>query len=91
MQIRWLRKALRSLEQAHDFLAQENPEAAIQLVLKIRVATEKLASFPTMGRHGRIEGTKELVIFGSPYLVIYRVKGQRIEILRVLHGSRKYP
>ncbi len=91
MQIRWLRKALRSLEQAHDFLARENPEAAIQLVLKIRVATEKLANFPTMGRPGRVEGTKELVILGSPYLVIYRVKGQRVEILRVLHGSRKYP
>jgi toxin ParE1/3/4 len=91
MQIRWLRKGLRSLEQAYDFLAQENPEAAIQLVLKIRVATEKLANFPTMGRPGRVEGTKELVILGSPYLVIYRVKGQRVEILRVLHGSRKYP
>jgi toxin ParE1/3/4 len=91
MQIRWLRKALRSLEQAYDFLAQENPEAAIQLVLKIRVAAEKLANFPTMGRPGRVEGTKELVILGSPYLVIYRVKGQRVEILRVLHGSRKYP
>jgi toxin ParE1/3/4 len=91
VQIRWLRKALRSLEQAHDFLARENPEAAIQLVLKIRVATEKLANFPTMGRPGRVEGTKELVILGSPYLVIYRVKGQRVEILRVLHGSRKYP
>ncbi len=91
MPIRWLHKALRSLEQAHDFLARENPEAAIQLVLKIRVATEKLANFPTMGRPGRVEGTKELVILGSPYLVIYRVKGQRVEILRVLHGSRKYP
>jgi toxin ParE1/3/4 len=58
MPIRWLRKALRSLEQAHSFLAQESPEASIQLVLKIRVATEKLASFPTMGRPGRVDDTK---------------------------------
>jgi toxin ParE1/3/4 len=91
MPIRWLHKALRSLEQAHDFLAQESPEAAIQLVLRIRVATDKLANYPAMGRPGRVDGTKELVILGSPYLVIYRVKGQRVEILRVLHGSRKYP
>lgn len=91
MPIRWLHKALRSLEQAHDFLAQESPEAAIQLVFKIRVATDKLASYPAIGRPGRVDGTKELVILGSPYLVIYRVKGQRVEILRVLHGSRKYP
>jgi toxin ParE1/3/4 len=91
MPIRWLHKALRSLEQAHDFLAQESPEAAIQLVFKIRAATNKLASYPAMGRPGRVDGTKELVILGSPYLVIYRVKGQRVEILRVLHGSRKYP
>jgi toxin ParE1/3/4 len=44
-----------------------------------------------MGRSGRVDATKELVILGTPYLVIYRVKGKRVEILRVLHGSRKYP
>jgi toxin ParE1/3/4 len=83
MGIRWLRKALRSLEQAHDFLAQEHPEAAIQLVVKIQAGTEQLANFPA--------GTQELAIVGTPYVVIYRVKGKQIEIIRVLHGARKYP
>jgi toxin ParE1/3/4 len=91
MQVRWLRKALRSLEQAHDFVAQESPESAIQLVLKIQAAVAQLETYPMMGRPGRVDGTKELVILGTPYLVIYRVKGQRLHILRVLHGSRKYP
>jgi toxin ParE1/3/4 len=91
MQVRWLRKALRSLEQAHDFVAQESPESAIQLVLKIQAAVAQLETYPMMGRPGRVDGTKELVILGTPYIVIYRVKGQWVHILRVLHGSRKYP
>jgi toxin ParE1/3/4 len=91
MRVHWLRKALRSLEQAHDFVAETNPEAVIALVSNIRAATEQLESFPLMGRSGRVEGTRELIILGTPYLVIYRVRGNRAEILRVLHGSRKYP
>jgi toxin ParE1/3/4 len=91
MGIRWLRQALRSLEQAHDFLAQEHPEAAIQLVVKIQAGTEQLANFPAMGRPGRVAGTKELAIVGTPYVVIYRVRGKQVEIIRVLHGARKYP
>ncbi len=89
--IKWLRKALKSLEQAYDYIAEEDADAAIGAVLKIQVATEQLAEFPEMGRAGRVEGTRELVISNSPYIVIYRVKGKTVEILRVLHSSKRYP
>lgn len=89
--VKWLRKALKNLEQAYDYVAEENVEAAVGLVLKIHAATEQLAEFPMMGRAGRIDGTRELVITNTPYIVIYRVKGSSVEILRVLHSSRKYP
>lgn len=91
MKIRWLKKALRNLEQVHAFICQDNPEAAAQTILKIQRAVEHLVEFPFMGRTGRVEGTRELLIASTPYLLIYRVKGNAIEILRVLHSARKYP
>jgi toxin ParE1/3/4 len=89
--VKWLRKALKSLEQAYDYTAEADQTAAIALVLKIQSATQQLADFPLLGRVGRVDGTRELVIASTPYLVVYRVKGKTVEILRVLHGSRKYP
>lgn len=91
MQIKWLRKSLKNLEQAYDYVAEDDLDAAIGIVLKIRAATDQLAEFPMMGRTGRIEGTRELVIANTPYIVIYRTKGNAVQILRVLHSSRKYP
>ena len=89
--IKWLRKALKSLEQAYGYMAETDADAAIALVLKIQAATQQLAEFPMMGRVGRVDGTRELVITNSPYLVIYRVKGNAVQILRVLHASKRYP
>jgi toxin ParE1/3/4 len=42
-------------------------------------------------KSGRVEGTKELIISNSPYMIIYRVKGESVEILRILHTSKRYP
>ena len=89
--VKWLRKALKNLEQAYDYIAETNADAAISLVFKIQAATDQLSEFPMMGRTGRIDGTRELVIANTPYIVIYRVKGSAVEVLRVLHSSRKYP
>ncbi len=92
MQIKWLRKALKNLEQAYNYLSeQETPETASALILKIQKAAEQLSNYPMMGYLGRIEGTRELVIPQSHYIIIYRLKGESVEILRVLHASRRYP
>ncbi len=91
MQVRWLRKALRNLEQAHAYIAKDDPEAAIRTILKIQVAVDQLAQFPFMGRVGRVAGTRELVIINTPYFVIYGLTENTVEILRVLHTSRRYP
>jgi len=44
-----------------------------------------------MGCEGRVEGTRELVIGRSPFIAVYRIKGKRIEILRILHGAQRWP
>jgi toxin ParE1/3/4 len=91
MQVRCLRKALRNLEQVHAYIAKDDPEAAIRTVLKIQVAVKQLAQFPLMGRVVRVEGTRELVIINTPYFVVYGLKENTVEILRVLHTSKRYP
>jgi len=89
--VKWLRQALKNLKQAYDYIAEDDGDAAIGVVLKIQAATEQLAEFSTLGRVGRVENTRELVIANTPYIVIYRVRGNAVEILRLLHTSKRYP
>ncbi|MEA5578520.1 type II toxin-antitoxin system RelE/ParE family toxin [Anabaena sp. UHCC 0451] len=91
MQVKWLRRALRNLEQAHSYIFQDNPTAAQELIIKIQNAANQLENYPFMGKSGRVEGTRELIISNSPYILIYRVKEEPVEILRILHTSKRYP
>jgi toxin ParE1/3/4 len=91
MKIKWLKRAFQNLESIANYLQQNNPEIAIQIVLKIQTGIEKLADFPLMGRKGRVASTRELVIINTPYVVIYRIKNDNVEILRILHSAQKFP
>lgn len=91
MQVKWLRRALRNLEQEAAYIARDNPQAAARLVVEADAATRLLAQRPDMGRPGRVPGTRELVMPDFPYIIPYRVREQRVEILRLFHASRKWP
>jgi addiction module RelE/StbE family toxin len=91
MQIKWLHQALRNLKQAHNYIIKDNPTAAQELILKIQNAANQLENYPLIGKSGRVEGTRELIISNSPYIIIYRVKEESIEILRIFHTSKRYP
>ena len=90
-QIRWLTRALRNLEDEAHYLAQDDPQAAARMVKLIERSVANLATHPSLGRSGRVPGTRELVVVGTPYVVPYRVRGQYIDILRVFHGRRRWP
>ena len=87
----WTQPAAQALEAIQDYIAQDNPRAAFEVVQRIRLATEQLAEHPNLGRLGRVRGTLELIIAGLPYIVPYRIKGNAIEILSVFHAARKWP
>lgn len=91
MDVRPTRKALANLDEETTFMAKQNPEAAAQIVERIETAVRKLASHPALGQPGRVPGTRELAISGTPYIIPYRVRGKALEILRVLYSSRKWP
>ncbi len=79
------------LEQAYEFILFDNPPAAEKEVNKVLEAVELLSMNPALGKAGRVAKTRELVVAGTPYIVIYRVKGNRLEILRIFHGARQWP
>ena len=91
MRITWTRIASEQLKAAIAFVAEDNPSAAESQLEIIKRAVEQLAHFPEMGRPGRVEGTRELVIQTTPYIVAYRLKGRAVRVLAILHGARRWP
>lgn len=91
VQIKWLNRALLNLKEEADYIAQDDPQAAARIVVLIENTVGTLADHPGLGRPGRAPGTRELVVPGTNYLVPYRARGERIEILRVFHGRRRWP
>ncbi len=92
MQIKWTDLAVRDLDSIETYISKENsPSVAIDIVLKIiNVAELVLSNHPKAGRIGRVKNTRELVIDGVPFLVVYR-QAQGIQILRVLHEAQQWP
>ena len=89
MVVRWLREALRNLDEEATYIAADDPAAARLVGARVLDAVALLAQHPGMGRPGRVPGTRELVVLKTRYLVPYRVRGETVEILRVFHTSRR--
>ena len=75
----------------HDFIAEQSPPQADKVSDRILEAVDLLERYPQMGRPGRAEGTRELVIAGTAFLVVYRIHRDQVHILSILHTSRKWP
>jgi toxin ParE1/3/4 len=87
----WTQAAIRDLVHARDYIAQENPAAAREIASRIVDATERLLQFPEVGRIGRVNGTREVVVPGTQYLIVYRLKKNAVHFLRVRHGRQEWP
>jgi addiction module RelE/StbE family toxin len=91
LRIHWLAEARADVDAIFDFIAADNAMAAQRVFGRIGSAVGKLGAAPHIGRSGRWEGTRELIVYGTPYIVGYRVRGGAIEILRVLHAHQLWP
>ena len=91
MRVVWTAPALRELEAIGDYIARESPSAAARIVIRILDRVDTLADLPETGRPGRVAGTRELVVTDTPFIVPYRLHGDRIEVLSVFHGARRWP
>jgi len=91
MRIIWRRAALNDLESVREFIAQDNPQAAARVHAAIRAAVDPLADYPNLGRAGRVDSTRELIVVELPYIIVYRVAEDTVRILAVIHTSRQWP
>ena len=87
----WSPRAIRHLSALRAYIARDNPDAAAGVALTLLAAVERLAELPNLGRPGRLAGTRELVVPGTPYVIPYRVGLERLEIIAVFHGRQQWP
>ncbi|PYU03508.1 MAG: type II toxin-antitoxin system mRNA interferase toxin, RelE/StbE family [Acidobacteria bacterium] len=91
MQLRWSPAAAEDLFRLIKYIRQENPAAAQRIAKTIYESAGSLKSLPNKGRTGRVEGTRELPLPPLPFVVVYRVLEERVEIANVIHGAQKWP
>ena len=92
MQLQWTDAAEQDLDNIHTHYEQTaGCLIAVENILNILRAAETLLVLPNRSRPGRVSGTRELVLQDLPFIVPYRVKGDRIQVLRVFHTARQQP
>jgi toxin ParE1/3/4 len=87
----WSPRAIEHLTHLRAYIAQDNPKAANRVAAALLDAVERLAELPNLGRPGRVAGTRELGVPGTPYVIPYRLRGDRLEVIAVFHGRQKWP
>jgi toxin ParE1/3/4 len=91
MKVAWSKRAVADLGRIRHYILIYNPKAAAATADRIEAATRRLQRFPNSGRASEIAGIREIIVPGVPYVVVYRVTAEALEILRVFHTSRDWP
>ncbi len=89
-ELSWTEIAQRNLDDIGAHISLQNPLAAAQVLDEIVVQAERLILFPNSGRKGSVPGTRELIVRGTPFILVYRVR-EEVEILRVRHAAMRWP
>jgi toxin ParE1/3/4 len=91
MRLRWTTPATQDLYNIIRHIQRDNLAAAAKVAETLYEGCSKLVDLPRCGRRGRIEGTRELVFPGLPYIIVYRIQDQNLEIVRIYHGAQDWP
>jgi len=90
LEIVWLQHAEADLNNIVEHIAKENIDAAIMLFERVIESSRGLLAHPKIGRSGKVKDTRERIVSGTKYIIVYRVT-EKIEILRILHGAQQWP
>jgi addiction module RelE/StbE family toxin len=92
MQVRWSIPAAEDLEHICEWIERDNPAAARRVARTIYDECARLKDFPNIGRSSRrMPGRRELILTPLPYIVVYQVKPDAVEISRIFHGAQEWP
>jgi toxin ParE1/3/4 len=89
--VRWSVLSVADRNAIFEYIEADSPQAAAAVDKRIRSAVAKLKMAPGIGRPGRVEGTRELIIDRTPYIAAYTIAGRFVRVLRVLHGAQLWP
>ncbi len=90
-EIRWSALAAGDIERIYKRIREDNPAAARTIVKILYDGCTTLKIFPNRGRVGRMKGRRELVFPSLPYIVVYQVKADAVEISRIYHAAQNWP
>jgi toxin ParE1/3/4 len=85
------KRSMRRLASIEAYIAKDSPAAGARVVEKIVEMALRLGQFPYLGRPGRVEGRRELIVPDLPYVIPYRIVDDVIQIDTIIHTSRKWP
>ena len=91
MRLRFTPRAIADIDELHAYIANQSLQGADRVVRDVDAALALLEWSPEAGRPGRVDGTRELVIPRTRYIAAYRIVGDEVWILSILHGSRMWP
>ena len=91
MKVAWSRRAIRHLVHLREYVERDSEQNAALVAKRILEAVDLLQAHPEMGRPGRALGTRELVVPNTPYIIPYRIRRERLELIAVFHGRQKWP
>jgi toxin ParE1/3/4 len=91
MKVIWSASAVRQLQEVVDYLQDESAARAVTIRRRILATVGLIGQMPDSGRIGRIDGTREAVVPRSPYIVVYQVSTETVEVLGVWHAAREWP
>lgn len=91
MKIKLAKLALQDIQSTKNYISQDKPNAALAVIERAMETIENIATFPSIGRLGQVPQTKELVVSGTPLIIVYQVKQDTLYVVRMIHTARKWP
>ena len=91
MRVRFTKQAVRDLNDAYEYIHADSPRSAGAVIERIEHTIETIAKHPGIGKKGRLADTREFRVLHTPFIVVYRTHADELQILSVLHASRRYP
>jgi toxin ParE1/3/4 len=91
MEVRWSPEAADDLAGIVQYIQRDSADVARKVAAIVIDAVGGLSLFSNRGRMGRIEGTRELIIAALPWIAVYRVRDEAVEVVRIYHGAQNWP
>ncbi len=91
MKLRYTNQAKADIESLYKYIARDDPDTAQGVVERVTAMIEYLPENPALGQRGRAPGSLELLVPSVPFVVVYRIGAENIDILAIIHRSRRWP